>query len=75
MTAANDVAHIFIRKGKHPKVSNNNIKNSDAYFKGESPRFYIDPDKPVVVASAVVFFPPCSYPDRITLDFSTNQGP
>ena len=75
MTPANDIAHIFTTKGKHPKVSNNSIKNSGAYLKGQSPCFYIVPEESLVVASAVVFFPPYSHPDRNILDFSTNQGP
>ena len=55
-TPANDVAHIFTTKrGKHPKMSNNNIKNSGTYLKGKSPSFYIVPGEPVMIASAVVF--------------------
>ena len=57
MTLANDIAHTFTTKQrKHPKVSNNNIKNSGAYHKGQS--FYIVPGEPVMVASAVVFYFP-----------------
>ena len=55
-TPANDVAHIFTKWGKHPQVSNNNIKNPGAYLKG--PSFYIVPSEPVMVASAVVFYYP-----------------
>ena len=75
MMPANDIVHMFTTKGKHPMVSINSIKNSGAYLKGQSPRFYIVPGEPVVVASAVVSFPPYSHPDRNILDFSTNQGP
>ena len=59
MTPANDVATSSPQnEGKHPKVSNNNIKNPDAYLKGKSLCFYIVPGEPVVVASAVVFYYP-----------------
>lgn len=55
MTLANDVSHIFTTKRKHPKMSNNSIKNYGTH-KGQSPHFYIVPSKPVVVASAPDFF-------------------
>lgn len=55
MALANDVSHIFTTKGKHPKMSNNSNKNFGTH-KERSSHFYIIPGKPVVVASAAVFF-------------------
>ena len=41
----NDVTHYITTKRRHPKVSNNTIKNLGAHFKGQSPRFYIVPSE------------------------------
>ena len=73
MTPVNDVAHIFTRKGNHPKVSNNNIKESGIYLKGQSPHFYIILGKPVVVAIAVVFF--CLSSHMINLSVMYGETP
>ena len=46
-TLDNDVIYYVTTKRRHPKASNNTIKNLGAHFKGQSPRFYIVPSETI----------------------------